>query len=412
MRAITPLLKNEVEKTATTLKILEESQLVDAGALGFYYFIEGFTDFLEHKSPTRSLFSYKLPASQDHKHQFVGPPQLQYCTEAILKNSSISKQDLLLCLNKEGDCAAVIGTNDLLKIHFHTDNPIHLFNTLYKQGTIKYPKVDDIQRQYEIQFARKHTIAMVTDSSADLPQALLDKYQIHTVTLNIHISEHDVLDKYCFEPNSFYNQLQQFTDYPKTSCIPPHKVKPFLSRLPTHYDHVLILSISSAMSGMHDAFIEASKEDNQINVLDTKTNSAAHGLLLNYAGKLIAKNLPFVEVIEKIEAAIKNTLIFVLVRQFDSMMRSGRTSKLSAKIASWTHIKPIVSIDKSGRGVVAGKTLSSAAGRNKLIHLVQQHLKNTNTRLEDYAIVHADNMADSVQLAKLTTENFKKDHFL
>jgi DegV family protein with EDD domain len=408
MSIITPLLKKEVERTPESLKILQESQVVDAGALGFYYFIEGFTDFLVKGIFTKSCTPIKIQLSQAQEHLLSEPPRFRYCTEAVLKNSLVSQQDLLQQFNTEGNSAAVIGTNDLLKIHLHTNEPIQLFTTLYPLGTVKYPKVDDMQRQYEVQFAKTHSIALVTDSSADLPQNLLDQYQIHTIPLKIHIGEHDFLDKYSFEPNHFYNQLQHLPAYPKTSCISPYQVQPYLNRLRAHYDHVLILSISSAMSGMHTAFVEASKEDKQITILDTKTNSAAHGLLLHYSGQLIAEKLPFNEVIQKVQAAIQNTFIFVLVNQFDSMICSGRMSKLSAKIASWAHIKPIISIGKHGRGVVAGKSLSSSKGLDKLIQLVQKQLKKTNARLEDYSIVHADNNDDAIHLAKISSAYFNK----
>ncbi len=408
MSVITPQLKKEVEKTAASLKILQKSKVVDAGALGFYYFIEGFTAFLVKGITTQSTASDKIHLSHEHEHPLNEPPPFRYCTEAVLKNALISQQALLQKLNKQGNSAAAIGTNDLLKIHLHTNEPINLFSDLYELGTVKYPKVDDMQRQYEVQFAKKNTIALVTDSSADLPQALLDKYQIHTIALNIHIGEHDFLDKYSFEPDHFYHQLQHIDCYPKTSCISPHQVKQYLKKLRTHYDHVLILSISSAMSGMHAAFIEASKADEKITVLDTKTNSAAHGLLLDYSGQLIAENRSFSEVIQKVSNAIKNTFMYVLVNQFDSMIRSGRMGKLSAKLASWAHIKPIVSIDRHGKGVIAGQSLSSAKGIDKLTALVQKQLKSTHARLEDYAIVHADNHDDANQLAKISATCFNK----
>lgn len=409
MCIITPMLRKEVEKTATTLKVAREAKLVDAGALGFYYLIEGFTDFLVNKGTLKSPTLHKIQLLQKHHHQLNEPPEFRYCTEAVLKNSLVSRQELLRQFNSEGNSTVVIGTKELLKIHLHTNDPAHLFSTIYQLGTVKYPKVDDMQRQYEVQFAKKNTVALVTDSSADLPQSLLDKHQIHTIALNIHIGEHDFLDKYSFEPNHFYNQLQNLPIYPKTSCISPYQVKKYLNKLRAYYDNVLILSISSAMSGMHAAFVEASKEDKQITVLDTKTNSAAHGLLLFYSGELIAKNLPFSEIIERVQDAIKNTFIFVLVNQFDSMIRSGRMSKLSAKFASWSHIKPIVSIDNLGRGIIAGKSLSSAKGLNKLIQLIQKQLKKANACLEDYAVVHADNAEDAIRLAKISSECFNKD---
>jgi DegV family protein with EDD domain len=185
-------------------------------------------------------------------------------------------------------------------------------------------------------------------------------------------------------------------------------VKQQLTRLKAHYDHLLILSISSSMSAMHEVFIQASKDDKDIKVIDTKTNSAAHGLLLHYAGELIAAKTPFDELITKLESAIKNTTIFVLVNHFDSMIRSGRMNKFTATLASWTAIQPVVSIDANGLGVIAARPLSTAKGLNKLIKLIQKELKKSNLHLEEYSIVHADNKDGAERLAALSTACFNK----
>ncbi|WP_426760093.1 DegV family protein, partial [Pseudomonas aeruginosa] len=128
-----------------------------------------------------------------------------------------------------------------------------------------------------LQFGKKYKIGLVTDSSADLPQDLIDEYQIHQIPLNIHVDEHHLLDKHCFEANYFYTQLNSFRTYPKTSCMNPNLIEEKLAKIASHYDHVLVLSISSKMSGTYDAFLTATKKYANITVLDTKTNSGAHG---------------------------------------------------------------------------------------------------------------------------------------
>lgn len=412
MNLIVPLLKQEVLKTSDKIAILKTAKVVDAGALGFYYFIEGFTAFLQQDKANPIINNNQIDFSTKHDHQHSELSEYRYCAEAILKKPLICKESILQKLQntstKESNCLGVVGSKDLLKIHLHTNDPIDFFSTINQLGTVKYPKVDDMHRQYEIQFAKKYNVALVTDSSADLPNNLLDNYQIHTVPLNINFDESQFLDKYCFEPINFYNQILNLKVYPTTSCVPSQKIKIFLNKLREQYDYVLILSLSSAMSGMFASFVEASKEDKNIVVIDTKTNSAAHGLLLNYTAQLIEKKLPFNEITKKIKKAIDNTYIFVLVNQFDAMQRSGRISKLSAKIASWSNIKPIVSINKNGNAYIAGKSISFEKGIDKLIKLVQTEITNTNCNLEDYAIVHADNIAKALQLKNASETKFNK----
>lgn len=407
MLDILPLLFIEVEKTKDTLSTLKKANVVDAGALGFYYFIEGFAESLQDTYVVDSVKPEPI-LSTLHSDLAVTPPEYRYCTEAVIKAESLDKTELLNFLKKQGDSASLTGNERINRVHVHTNNPRELFTALYEKYLIQYPKVDDILRQYELQFNKKYKIALVTDSSADLPQNLLDEHQVHQICLNINIDDHQLLDKFSFEPEYFYKQLNHFKSYPKTSCLNTKLIEDKLSIIAKQYDKVLVLSISSQMSGMHEVFTNASKNNKNISVLDTKTNSGAHGLLLDYAGKLIASGISFDNIISLVNKAIKNTYIFVMVNQFDSMIRSGRINKLSGKIGQWANLKPIVSVDQEGRGIVVSKCFSSSSALNKLVSLLSEKLHTSRRILKDYCIVHADNNNEAIKLSHKTAEVFNK----
>ncbi|HAT1595709.1 TPA: DegV family EDD domain-containing protein [Legionella pneumophila] len=403
-----PLLSLEVEQTKQLLNILQKANVVDAGALGFYYFIEGFTQFLQ-QSHTADTVNIDLPLSTiEHLPLSCATTEYRYCTEAVLKSLSIDKNKLLHFLKEQGDCASVTGNERITRFHVHTNNPREVFTGLYQHYTIQYPKVDDMLRQHELQFGKKYKIGLVTDSSADLPQDLIDEYQIHQIPLNIHVDEHHLLDKHCFEANYFYKQLNSFKTHPKTSCLNPTLLEEKLAKIASHYDHVLVLSISSKMSGTYDAFLTATQKYANITVLDTKTNSGAHGLLLHYAGQLIASGNDIDTITKLLSKAIKNTYIFVMVNQFESMIRSGRVNKISGRIAQWVNIKPIVSIDSAGQGIMVGKCFSASRARNKLITFLQEKKDEAQLILEDYCIIHAGDKNQALHLAEITTRAFNK----
>lgn len=408
MLEIIPLLFLDVEKTKDTLSILKQANVVDAGALGFYYFVEGAAEFLQDTSTIPAVKKISHLAPMNHVALSDNPPEFRYCTEAIIKAAGLNKSELLTYLKKQGDCSSLIGNGRASRLHVHTNNPRELFTTLYKKYQIQYPKVDDMRRQYELQFSRKYKIALVTDSSADLPSNLIDEYQIYQIYLNIQVDDHQLLDKYSFDPAYFYKQLIHFKTYPKTSCLNANLIEEKLNNIAKQYDHVVILSVSSQMSGMYEAFIKASKKYKNVSVLDTKTNSGAHGLLLHYAGQLIASGENIQNIIYLVKKAIENTCIFVMVSQFDSMIRSGRINKLSGKIAKWTNLKPIVSIDSEGRGIVVSKCFSTIRARNKLVTLLERKLNNTRSQLEDYCIVHADESNEADLLAQTTQAVFNR----
>jgi len=405
MRELLPLLFLEVEKTKETLNILKMAKVVDAGALGFYYFVEGLTEFLQNTYVINPIKTEPTP-SISHDTRSANPPEYRYCTEAVLKSTSLNRPALMNFLKTQGDSASLTGNERINRVHVHTNNPRELFTTLYKEYLIQYPKVDDMLRQYELQFDKKYKIALVTDSSADLPQNIIDEYQIHQICLNIHVDDHHLLDKYSFEPEYFYKQLNHFKTHPKTSCLNAKIIEEKLAIIAKQYDKVLVLSISGQMSAMYEAFSKASKQYKNISVVDTKTNSGAHGLLLHYAGQLIAGGVNLDNIITLIHRAIKNTFIFVMVNQFGSMIRSGRINKLSGKIAGWANIKPIVSIDQEGRGIVIAKCFSRSAAYNKLVTLLHQKLDSPQHTLKDYCIIHADQYNQAVDLSHKTQEAF------
>jgi len=69
---------------------------------------------------------------------------------------------------------------------------------------ITYQKADDMLRQSEAIYNRKWKIALVTDSTCDLPQEIMDHYQINMLPINISFGESHYLDKVTIQPKQFY----------------------------------------------------------------------------------------------------------------------------------------------------------------------------------------------------------------
>ena len=408
MYALLPLLEQQVEQTTFAIQVLQKANVVDAGALGFYYFVEGFTQFLQQ--PENTVIYAKSANSLAIKHpQILGAqPEYRYCTEAIIKADSIETSELLHFLKTHGDCALITGNERICRFHVHTNNPRALFTSLFNDYTIQYPKVDDMLRQAETQRTAKQKIALVTDSSAGLPQELLDKHQIHQIPVNIHLDEHHLLDGYSFESKDFYQRLKNFATYPKTSCSNVAYIAEKIAPLASHYNHVIIISIARAMSGTYESFNIVAKNYTNVTVIDSKTYSGAQGLLLHYAAKLIAAKLELATIVNLLHNAIKTTFIFGVINKFESIIRSGRMNKIVGRIAEFSNIKPIISIDADGKGFVLSKCFSKAAAFKKLINIINHKIGKSSMILEEYCIVHADATEQALQLAQITTAAFNQ----
>jgi len=169
------VLKKSLSETKTKLKILAKANVVDAGAKGFVLFVEGIIEYI-HTRNFKELIQSKaesvaLPKTEELLSENV---TFRYCTEAILKNTSISQHDMMVMLEKYGDSAVVAGSDKMRRIHVHTNNPADLFYNLKDFGTITFQKADDMIRQSESVFKRKFKIALVTDSTCDLAEEIID----------------------------------------------------------------------------------------------------------------------------------------------------------------------------------------------------------------------------------------------
>lgn len=383
-----------LEATTSRLKVLQDSKVVDSGAKGFVYFLQGFATFLRtgkvdlevNDEPQDLSFNEELIHSQGEIHH-------RYCTEALLSGDAIDLGALKAELALYGDSLIVAGNNHKARIHIHANAPEQVFQVLRKKGIILQQKADDMVRQNESAFDRKYDTALITDSIADIPQAMLDHYQVHMLPLNLNFDNTSYLDKVTMTPELFYPLLEEAIEYPKSSQPNPIVVEKYLETVLSHYDKVIILTVAKEQSGTNSVFQNAvSKklhEGKKIAVIDSKRNSGAEGLLVMKAAEMIAAETPFDEIVGAIERLRDRTNIFVSVNNLKYMVRSGRLSKVSGMAAMSINLKPVVSIDAEGKGSIAEKAFSEKGNEKKLFRLLEK--VNAQEKISRYAIVHANN---------------------
>ena len=394
-----------LRQTTSMLKVLERSKVVDSGAKGFVHFIRGFTDFI------RTGMMMQSPEITDEltgTAEIVdGEPTFRYCTEALLTSEmTLDQEAIKSALNQYGDSLIVAGNPGKVRIHIHSDEPQLVMNTLRNFGTIVQQKADDMRRQYESTFSRKFKIALVTDSIADLPQELIDQHQIHMVPLNIMVGESGYLDKVTMTPDIFYKLADTLEEYPSSAQPAPKTIESLYQTLLAHYDEILVISVASVQSGTYSVFSQTAREmtlkGKRIEVIDSRQNSGAEGLLVLKAAELIEAGLSMDEIIEEINLLRGNTKILVSVNTLKYMVRSGRLSKASGMAGRLLNLKPVISLDETGKGIIAAKTLSARANIRKILELIEaDDNQKTITR---YAIVHANDEVRAKDLAERMEE--------
>jgi len=390
------VLNQSLIETKTKLAVLAKANVVDAGARGFVFFVEGITDFITN-SNLKELIQVRAETGVFEKIEESIPekPDFRFCTEALIKNSTIGREELLSTLEKFGNSIVIAGSDRMRRLHVHTDTPAELFNVLRNSGTIAFQKADDMVRQSDVVYNRKYKIALVTDSTCDLSQDLIDNYQVNMLPININFGENHYLDKVTIQPEQFYTLLKENKNYPKSSQVNEKAFTNLYSHLASHYDSVIAIHLSDKLSGTFNSSQKAaqaiSKEFGKpISVINSRNLSGALGLLVLRAARAIEEGHSHDEVVEMTQKWTSDLKIFVSVRDIIYLIRGGRLSAAKGLIARLLNVNPIVSIDETGKAIVFGKAFNQKANMEKVMSHVSKLSKGKT--IWNYTVLHANNI--------------------
>ncbi len=397
------VLQQSLSETTSKLKALNKTGFVDAGAKGFVLFIEGVIDFIKNRN-VRELVSHSNEKISLTHSEAITEEEItfRFCTEAIIKNLRVEKSELQTFLKENGDSVVVAGSQNICRIHVHTNHPAPLFHQLKDMGTITFQKVDDMVRQQETVTNRKWNIALVTDTTCDLSQELIDFYQIHMVSINLNFGNKHYLDKVTIQPEQFYHLLETEETFPTTSQINERTFTNLYSHLASHYDAIIAIHLSSQFSGLYANSLKAAqriaKEFNKpIHVVDSKNLSGALGLLVLKTAQNIEAGHDVASVVEQLKKDIEQTKIFVSVRDLKFMIKGGRVSKPKGMIAGLLGLNPIISMDEHGKSLLFGKTFGQAFALKKIIKHI--HKIGQGKTLWNYIVLHANHIEKAQEVA-------------
>lgn len=407
------VLHSSLIATTSKLSVLTKANVVDAGARGFVFFVEGIIDFIKYRNLKELIqITIGTPVFEKLEESIPEKVEFRYCTEALMKNSSIDNKTLLPILEKYGNSIVVAGSEKMRRLHIHTNNPAELFDEIRPLGTLTFQKADDMVRQSDVVYNRKWKIALVTDSTCDLGQDLIDNYQINMLPINVSFGENNYLDKVTIQPEQFYGLLKENKNYPKSSQVNETSFVNIYSHLASHYDSVIAIHLSDKLSGTFNSSFKAankiSKEFNKpISVINSKNLSGALGLIILRTAQAIEAGHSHEQIVEMAQKWTEKLKIFVSVRSIKYLIRGGRVSAVRGLIARILNINPIVSIDESGKAVLFDKTFNQKANMDKVMGYITK-IKQEN-KIWNYIVLHANNdEAAQWYSAKMETLTGKK----
>ena len=390
MRKSLSIAQKSLAETPQKLRILADSGVVDAGAQGFVNFLEGIIKYISHgKIKDLSQDTLTWFDSTIHPIQHSGNLEYRYCSEAIITRSALDVKDVKQRLSVYGDSMIVAGSKDKIHLHIHTNQPSELFYHIKNYGDITQIKVDDMQNQYEVSHHRKYPIALVTDSACDLPEELIQKYQIQIIPFHISFGNNLFLDKVTLTSEQFYNLLTTDKHHPQSAQPNSITIQNLFAFLSSHYESVVAVHISDKLSGVFQQSVVAGNKihNKPVTVVNSRHLSVSQGLVVMRIAEAIEAGQSHADIISQTNDWIDKTSVYVDIHTLKYMVRGGRVSPMQGAVAKLLNVKPIISLDAEGKSIAIGKSYSRKRNMDKILTLIAD--KKAQEAMWNYAIVHS-----------------------
>ncbi|HJP05210.1 MAG: hypothetical protein CL799_12620 [Chromatiales bacterium] len=387
-------------ETTDQLEVLRKAGVVDAGAAGFLAILEGCVDYLLHGSvyqkPDVELIDDVSVISHDIDDIDLDN---RYCTECLVEGTGLDPAALSTTLNAFGNSMVIAGSTRRLRIHIHTNDPEKVFKLVAGFGEVAKTKADDMIGQARALQQQDRDVAIVTDSAADIPDAVMAGLGIHMVPLRVHFGADSYLDKTGISPAEFRAELETNPNTPGTSQPTQGDFRRMYEFLGSHFNEVLSVHLSGGLSGTLQAARTAatrSSVTDRITVLDSRCASAGQGLAAKRAADLVAAGLRGPELNQQLEKDIRNIRSFALVVDLTNGVRSGRVKPAVKHIADWLRLTPVLMMKANGKVGVHG----FLPGRFRLVERFARYVTRTmkDSNRWEVAIAHGDNEAMQGQI--------------
>ena len=231
-------------------------------------------------------------------------------------------------------------------------------------------------------------VAVVTDSSCDLSNEQLARYDVRLLPLRLNTSRGELRDRREITQAELYKMLE--TELPKTSLpLPEDAASLYRALAEEGCTRVLHMSISSGLSGTSQMLrlIVQDFEGLRIDIFDSKTLSCGLGLLVLQACEMLEAGTPVEEVTEALERSRKAQLGAFMIRTLEYLRKGGRIGLVEGVVGSLLQIKPVIFVNPDG----IYQTLAKARGlKNARAAMVEEFVRRYSAIPVRLAVVHGN----------------------
>lgn len=230
------------------------------------------------------------------------------------------------------------------------------------------------------------TIGIVTDSTCDLPQEIIQALGITVVPLFINIGDKGFLDGVNITRREFYTNLPRYSTHPTTGTPGVDAfTNAFKALVARGCTEILTIHISKSLSATVDIARTAAEEFREapVTVRDSGQLSLGTGFQVEVAARMASAGRSMTDILKALEDLMSRTYVTARLDTLEFLRRSGRMNRFMAGLGSLLQIKPILTM-KNGHPA-SERVRTAARAEARLVEMLEAYLP-----IERFALLHTN----------------------
>jgi DegV family protein with EDD domain len=235
-------------------------------------------------------------------------------------------------------------------------------------------------------------VAVLTDSTASIPEELLEELHIHTVAYYIHRGQEVLRDLVTIQREEFLNWLATASVLPTTASPGPGDyIEAYKSLAESGAQEIISIHMTSKASGAYQAaciaqsMLEEQMPELRVEVIDTRNAALCQGWMAIEAARAALTGLGLDKVAAKVRAMVPVTHLLQTADTLRYLYLGGRIGRAKNLAGSLLNIKPLIGVE-DGEIVPLGIARSRAQAYHAMVDKIEAVVGNSRIKI---AYVHA-----------------------
>lgn len=189
-----------------------------------------------------------------------------------------------------------------------------------------------------------HPLAIITDSTCDLPPELITTYGIITVPLYVIWGDHQYRDRIDIQPKEFFQRLVSDPQHPTTAVAGvPEFEQAIQEAIDKGAKEAIFLTVSGELSGVFQtAQLAAKTASIPVSVVDSRGTSMALGWQVLAAARAREAGNKLADILTRVDQVRKRMVLLITLETMEYLQRGGRVGDLIKWVSNILHVKPLI----------------------------------------------------------------------